>query len=201
MNFLSIETSTSICSVALFKNKYLIQSEKTNIPKSHSKELGNMIQQLFEKSNLKIDFLDFIALSSGPGSFTGLRIGSSLAKGIAFALNIPLVMVPTLHSLASQIKSINNYSLGLFSHKNYLYVQDFKDAKPINNIELIEANNLKNKKLYGFSLDQLDITLDYIEVEPSAQNVGLLAIENYNKWLVKDLTKAKLNYITNLKIN
>ena len=72
---------------------------------------------------------------------------------------------------------------------------------PCSQIELIEVNNIMNKKLYGFALDQADDSLEFIKVIPSAISIGVLARKNYKKWLVEDLTKAKLNYITNLKIN
>ena len=97
MNCIAIETSTNICSVALFREKKIINIKEINKPRSHSTELGIMINNLLEQSKVEIEILDFIALSSGPGSFTGLRIGSSLAKGIAYSLGIPIVMVPTLN--------------------------------------------------------------------------------------------------------
>ncbi len=201
MNFLAIETSTNICSVALFNNNKLIKSDRTDIPKSHSKELAVMIKKILNDSLIKVNSLNFIALSSGPGSFTGLRIGSSVAKGIAYSLSLPIVMVPTLHSLAIQINSKEKCSIALYSHKNNIYIQDFNNCKPCSEIKLIEVNNGMKKTLYGFELEKADESLQFIKVKPSAESIGILAIKNYKKWLVEDLTKAKLNYITNLKIN
>ena len=201
MNCIAIETSTTICSVALFKDNNLIKIKEINIPRSHSKELGVMIKNLLNQSNVEINILDFIALSSGPGSFTGLRIGSSLAKGIAYTLKIPIVMVPTLYSLASKIKIIETHSIGLFSHKDQIYIQDFKNCLPCSDIKIISVKQINNEKLYGFGLNQADTSIDFFEIQPSAMLVGKLAFENYNEWLVEDLTKAKLNYVTNLNIN
>ena len=150
MNYLAIETSTNICSVALFMNDTLILSKEINTPRSHSKELGRLVEQLFIESNLKINIIDFIALSSGPGSFTGLRIGSSLAKGIVYALELPIVMVPTLITLESKIDILEQHCIGIYSHKDQVYKQEFENNKPISKIELISVDQLNNNRLYGF---------------------------------------------------
>ena len=128
MNCIAIETSTNICSVALFRDQNLIKIKEINKPRIHSKELGTMISNLIKESKIKVDNLNFIALSIGPGSFTGLRIGSSLAKGMAYALKIPIVMVPTLHSLENKIKNFEKHSIGLYSHKDQIYIQDFNST-------------------------------------------------------------------------
>ena len=201
MNCIAIETSTNICSAALFRNKNLIRIKEINKPRAHSKELGIMINNLIKESKIEVDILDFIALSIGPGSFTGLRIGSSLAKGMAYALKIPIVMVPTLHSLENKIGNREKHSIGLYSHKDQIYIQDFKSCEPDSSIKLIASKDIRSKKLYGFDLNLADETLEFIKLKPSAKLVGELAYEKYNEWLVEDLSKAKLNYITNLKIN
>ena len=201
MNCIAIETSTNICSAALFRNKNLIRIKEVNKPRAHSKELGIMIDDLIKKSKVEVDIFDFIALSIGPGSFTGLRIGSSLAKGMAYALKIPIVMVPTLHSLENKIGNREKHSIGLYSHKDQIYIQDFKSCEPDSSIKLIASKDIRSKKLYGFDLHLADKTLEFVKVKPSAKLVGELAYEKYNEWLVEDLSKAKLNYVTNLKIN
>ena len=98
---LNIETSTDICSVALAENGKLIALEEETEARSHSAILTILIQRLFEDSNHVIRDLDAVAIAEGPGSFTGLRIGVSAAKGICYALNRPLIAVPTMKAMAS----------------------------------------------------------------------------------------------------
>ena len=105
---LCIETATKCCSVALAKEGELY-AYKENIPKvySHSESLNIYIQDLLKECQLQINHLDAVAISSGPGSYTGLRIGCSSAKGLCYALGLPLISIPTLDSMA-QIKMVNN---------------------------------------------------------------------------------------------
>ena len=84
---------------------------------------------------------------------------------------------------------------------NFLFKTLTKSIKRTNDLWEIEVNNGMKKTLYGFELEKADESLQFIKVKPSAESIGILAIKNYKKWLVEDLTKAKLNYITNLKIN
>jgi len=101
---LSIETSGDICSVALHNDGNLLDAKETNEPNSHGSKLGMFIQDILMAQNLAISNLKAIAVSEGPGSYTGLRIGVSLAKGICYASGIPLIAVNTLTSLSFAIK-------------------------------------------------------------------------------------------------
>jgi len=97
---LGIETSTSNCSVALFKGDLLMDSVDEDTGNyHHSERLHPLIDQLLKKHGLEPAALGGIAMGLGPGSYTGLRIGASTAKGIAFALNIPIVGVSSLELL------------------------------------------------------------------------------------------------------
>ena len=98
---LNIETSTKACSVALHKNGELIVSREdvtTNF--SHSEKLLKFISKLFSDAKLSLSDLDAIAVSMGPGSYTGLRIGVSTAKGLCYGLDIPLISISTLKAMA-----------------------------------------------------------------------------------------------------
>lgn len=98
---LNIETSTKKCSVALFDDFRLI-SEKSLISDkySHSENLTVFIEEIFNEIQYSIKDLDAISVSKGPGSYTGLRIGVSTAKGLSYALNKPLISISTLKSMA-----------------------------------------------------------------------------------------------------
>lgn len=101
---LNIETATKNCSVALAKEgKTLAIREIATQNFSHAEKLHVFIEELFAETNLKLQDLSAIAVSQGPGSYTGLRIGVSAAKGLCYALSVPLISVDTLELLARKI--------------------------------------------------------------------------------------------------
>lgn len=93
--FLCLETSAVRCSVALFEDDHLVAWKSTDEDRAHSRKLVIFIKELFEQAGLDPASIDAIAYSAGPGSYTGLRVGLSAAKGLAFALDIPLIAVST----------------------------------------------------------------------------------------------------------
>lgn len=101
---LNIETATKNCSVALAKDgKTIVCKELATENFSHAEKLHVFIEQILVESDVQFSELNAIAVSQGPGSYTGLRIGVSSAKGFSYALNIPLISVDTLQLLAKQI--------------------------------------------------------------------------------------------------
>lgn len=101
---LSLETSSPVCSVALHRisDGSLVGQSELRLDKSHSTHLTVLIAQLLENTGHQLADLAAVAVSDGPGSYTGLRIGAAAAKGLCFALDIPLVAVSTLRALAAQ---------------------------------------------------------------------------------------------------
>ena len=104
---LSIETSTRVCSVALHGDGELLAFSQYFLEKSHSSILTPLIQETVRNSGLEMTDLSVIAISEGPGSYTGLRIGTSTAKGLCFGLDIPLVAVNTLFAMAAAVSKYN----------------------------------------------------------------------------------------------
>ncbi len=100
---LAIETSSVSGSVALIRDGAIVGSQHYQLDKSHSSVLHPMIKDLMKECDTPLGDLDAIALSKGPGSYTGLRIGTSTAKGLCYALDIPLVAINTLESMAYQM--------------------------------------------------------------------------------------------------
>lgn len=100
MKVLAIDSSGMVASVALAENDVLRAEFIINDKKTHSQTLLPMLEQLRQMIGLELDTVDAIAVAAGPGSFTGLRIGSATAKGLGLALQKPLVEVPTLEALA-----------------------------------------------------------------------------------------------------
>jgi len=102
---LNIETATKNCSVSIAKNgETIVCKEIAEEGYSHAEKLHVFIEEVIAEAKITVQDLTAIAVSQGPGSYTGLRIGVSAAKGLCFALNIPLIAVDTLQTLASQAK-------------------------------------------------------------------------------------------------
>lgn len=104
---LCIETTTEVCSVALSSDGKRLNELSINEPNAHGTNLTLLIDKLIQASGYTIKDLDAVAYSSGPGSYTGLRIGLSVAKGICFGNNIPLIDVPTLSHITLQAIQLN----------------------------------------------------------------------------------------------
>ena len=110
---LHLETASPVCSVALSRNGQIAGIRETDEDKSHATRLTLLIAEILEENNLTAAGLDAISLSLGPGSYTGLRIGTSVAKGLAYATGKPLIGLPTLQILASGFRAAHPDTEGL----------------------------------------------------------------------------------------
>ena len=97
---LAIETGTDICSVALVRDGELVALRESDEERNHAKKIAVFVDELLRESGVAADELDAVAVSKGPGSYTGLRIGVSFAKGLCYGLHIPLIAVGSLDALA-----------------------------------------------------------------------------------------------------
>ncbi len=97
---LHIETATEVCSIGLSDNGIILALEESSEPYQHASEVTLLIENCIRKANVTLSALDAVAVSTGPGSYTALRVGASTAKGICYALDKPLIAVDTLMSLA-----------------------------------------------------------------------------------------------------
>lgn len=104
---LSLETSAKICSVAIHDQGRLLNTKEIHIEQSHASKLAVLIDEVLKETSINANQLAAVGVSSGPGSYTGLRIGTSTAKGLCFALDIPLVSVESLALLAYQMAASN----------------------------------------------------------------------------------------------
>ena len=147
---LNLETSTTNCSVALSQDGELIAlKEDNNLQYSHSERLHLYIDEVINIAQVYQHKIDAVAVSMGPGSYTGLRIGVSAAKGLCFALDLPLIAVPTLEVLARKI----NVNAGciipmLDARRMEVYSQAF-DAKH-HPIEALSAQILQPDSYLNF---------------------------------------------------
>ena len=114
---LAIETGTDICSVALVRDGELLALRESDEERNHAKKIGVFVDELLRESGVAADDLEAVAVSKGPGSYTGLRIGVSFAKGLCYGLNIPLVAVGSLDSLTEVARE--DYEAGILDIENW----------------------------------------------------------------------------------
>ena len=113
---LSIETGTEICSVAFAADGELVSLRENTEGRNHAHDLAVYMQEILEENNLFPDDIDAVAVGAGPGSYTGLRIGVSTAKGFCYALEKPLIAVDSLLSLANI--ALEEYQAGIIDIDN-----------------------------------------------------------------------------------
>ena len=146
---LNIESSSTNCSVSLTKNGDLISIKENNDEKySHSTKLHSFINEVISDSKITINELSAIAVSKGPGSYTGLRIGVAAAKGLCFSLDIPLISVSTLLILSKQIKISSGLILPVLDARrnevySTIYDANYKLVKK-ESPELIDSKSFEN---------------------------------------------------------
>ncbi len=128
---LCLETATTNCSVAVaVDGKILSIREENNQKFSHAEKLHSFIEEVLRESNIPKNRMNAVAVSKGPGSYTGLRIGVSAAKGLCFALDIPLISTPTLQVLAQQITHFEGHIIPLLDARRMeVYAAVFDSEK------------------------------------------------------------------------
>ena len=199
MNILAIESASTVCGASIFLESKLVELDEIDEPRIHGKRLPVIIHNILNKHTVNIDQLDGIAISSGPGSYTGLRIGMSLARGLAAAGEIPIIPVPTLYAMNTTIQQKGIYWLMLHSHKNFIYAQRYHSGEPDSEILFEEYQAEKHAPVYGYNLE--NFCVEYESIPPSAKSVGKLALQNYNKWMEEDINQVSPRYITNFNIS
>lgn len=217
---LSIETSTKICSVALHNQGVLLAESTLYVDKSHSEKLAVLIKDLLSYAEINPKDLSAVAIASGPGSYTGLRIGTSTAKGLCYALEIPLIAINTLKAMAhgvSQILTEKDLWLCpmLDARRMEVYSlladNELKIIQPTEAI-IIDANSfeeeLKHQRILFFGngafkckpiLSQKQNAM-FIETDSiSAVYVGKLAWEKYQQKEFEDLAYFEPAYLKEFK--
>ncbi len=144
MYIVNIETSTKVCGVSISLDGELLDSKESCEGNSHAANLAPFIDTLLKRNNIQYSELSAIAVSKGPGSYTGLRIGTSTAKGLCYSLNIPLIAINTLESMAAHAKKLfSNEFTGIFrpmidARRMEIYSQAFdSNLKSLTDVEAI----------------------------------------------------------------
>ena len=198
---LAIETTTKNCSVALFDNDQLLSyKEESGENYIHSESLLFFIQETFNKSNYNLKNLDAIAVSKGPGSYTGLRIGTASAKGLCYSLNIPLISVSTLKLMAYTVSIKEDcfyYCPMIDARRNEVFAAIYdKNIYVIRNVQVdvVDENTYidfleKEILFFGDGSDKCKSVINHKKaifidgIYPSAKNMGKLI---YNKFIKND---------------
>ncbi len=212
---LSIETSTEVCSVAVHEEGQLLAYAESRRQKSHSSLLVPMVDQLLANSKIQKTELSAIAVSKGPGSYTGLRIGTSTAKGLCYALDIPLIAIDTLQAMAleaSQHLQLPSYIIPLIDARRaeaYSQVFDhhmamisepsavildeasFTELDQSNHQVFVGDGAAKAKGLLG----RRDNASFWGHILPSAKYIGLLAVQSYHRDQFEDLAYFEPFYL------
>ena len=172
MNILGIDSSGLVVSVALQSDDKLVGEYTIHNKKTHSQTLLPMIHDMLEMADVSVKELDAIAIASGPGSFTGLRIGAATAKGLGGALSIPLIAVPTLEGLAYNLAGAEALVCPIMDarrQQTYTGLYDFTDGR-MNTIlpqcvvmieEIVDQINELGRRVI-FLGDGVDVFRDYI---------------------------------------
>lgn len=212
---LSLDTSTSICSAALHRNGKPIAVNEVHEEQTHGARLAVIIDHLFKSSNLLPSDLNAVALTSGPGSYTGLRIGVSTAKGLAMSRRIPLIAIDALTVLALSVSRQDAHQGSLlcpmldarrmevycavFDHQMKL-VQPIqaKVIEPESFADLLSANKLL---FFGNGAEKCKSILQHPSahfirnVYPSAAHLGELAYQKYLSSAFEDLISFEPLYL------
>ncbi|NYB73909.1 tRNA (adenosine(37)-N6)-threonylcarbamoyltransferase complex dimerization subunit type 1 TsaB [Sedimentibacter hydroxybenzoicus DSM 7310] len=211
MKILAIESSSITASCAVSEGADLLGEVSLNHKKTHSEKLMPLIEKLMEELELNIKDIDVIAISEGPGSYTGLRIGASIAKSLSFAANIPIANIPTIKALAGNIYDIDKLIVPIMDAKaGRIYTGIYKWGKgnlvgvkeqfPCNIDELIEILNEYNNPIIfngDGSVNYKDIIEEKLNKEiyfaPGVFNnlrASTLSYLAYNKALRGELSDA-----------
>lgn len=212
---LSIDTSTKVCSVALHQDGKLLAVNELYTEKSHSGMLTTLCENVVKYAGFSLKSLDAFAVAKGPGSYTGLRVGVSTAKGFCFALDKPLIAVNTLEAMAYQLKDfydethllcpmIDARRMEVYCQvlDNQMNVISETEAKIIDELSFSELLNENQLVFFGDGAIKCKAVITHknaiflnTEIHPSAKTVGLLATNSFEKSLFENVVTFEPFYL------
>lgn len=215
-NIISIETATKVCSIALHSDGELIALREDDNQHSHSANITLFVDEVVKEAGITFSNIDAIAVSKGPGSYTGLRIGVSAAKGFCYGLGIPLISVNTLmamaqHTALSTHKNTNallcpmidarrmEVFCALINHQNQ-WVKE-TDAVIVDENSFRQELEIQQIVFFGDGASKCQSTINnpnaifVDEVKPSAKYVGELAWGKFNLKQFEDVAYFEPFYL------
>ena len=212
---LHIESTSTVCSIALSDNEELISFKELNNGYTHAENLHVFIQDVIMEAGIKARQLNAVAVSNGPGSYTGLRIGFSAAKGLAYALQIPLITVETLQVLtvaALQKENKNALYCPMVDARRMevycaIYDSGLKEILPVNALVLNEESIMtlkKDESVYFFGdgmlkakelLSSMHNSFFIEDITASAKNMISLAFKKFEQKEFADVAYSEPNYL------
>ena len=201
---LCIETGTDICSVGIVNNGELISLRESDSGRDHAKKVAVFVDELLAENNIDPQQIDAVAVGEGPGSYTGLRIGVSFAKGLCYGLGKPLIAVSSLAALAAV--AIEDYKAGIIDIENWdsarlcpmidarrmeVYTQVFDSkANPLSSVtaEVVDENTLAEHRaatdhfvVFGSGAAKCAEILgaELIDVTPSVRGMATIAEQKF----------------------
>ncbi|MGB1217029.1 MAG: tRNA (adenosine(37)-N6)-threonylcarbamoyltransferase complex dimerization subunit type 1 TsaB [Saprospiraceae bacterium] len=214
---LSIETSTQICSVALSQAEKVISLQEIEQKNAHAAHITLLIERCMEEAALSLSALDAVAVSMGPGSYTGLRIGLSTAKGICYALDKPLIAVDTLQSLGKALADVDGnredtlYCPMIDARRMEVYTTFYDSkAKEVSQKEALVLEDGIFGKLFEDKVSRLvfggdgahktsSISIDgktlLSDIQCSARHIAPLAYESYRMKRFQDVAYSSPFYL------
>lgn len=158
MKILGVDSSGMVASVAIVENDIVVAEYSVNHKKTHSQTLLPMIDEIIKMTDTKLEEIDAIAVAAGPGSFTGLRIGAATVKGLAMAIDKPIVSVPTCHGLAYNLMGTEGIICPIMdARRNQVYTGIYESVDGKLNVicdqdaleikELVDRLNEMNQKV------------------------------------------------------
>ena len=197
MKLLVLDSSGLVASVAIMEDDTLIGEYTINHKKTHSQTLLPMLDEVVKMTETNLDEIDAIAIAKGPGSFTGLRIGSATAKGLGLALNKPIVAVPTVDAIAYNLYETKGYICPIMDARRkqvYTGIYRFdgsglvvvKDQIAISIEEIIDALNLIGQKViflgdgvdvyHSVIKDRIKVPFSYAPAHMNKQRAGAVGV-------------------------
>ena len=217
---LNIESSSTNCSISISKNGKLIDYIEKNDPKYRQSAIMHQnILDLIKKNNLNINDFAAVAISKGPGSYTGLRVGLSSAKGLCYALDIPLISINTLEIIAAGLRSEVKGNIVSLVHARedefyYIIYNNKMQIIKQTSVEFLNSNSFL--KFYGeYNLNIIGSGIDickkiiknkkinYPDCEslPSSKNMVILSEKKFKKEDFENLIYFEPNYMKNFHLN
>ena len=209
---INLETASTNCSVSIYDGRQLLALREDPSPEyTHGELLHSFMEEALKDAGVKASDLDAVGVSKGPGSYTGLRIGVAAAKGLCFALDIPLVAVPTLASMAAQVEIDTGVLIPMLDARRmevYAAVYDpgKREVAPTR-AEIVTEDSFARwaaagpVHLLGNGAEKCREVLRHpnfrfhTDIQPSARELGLLAADRYEKGQIEDLAYFEPFYL------